>query len=132
MLVKCEINELQRVSNTNTRKRLGESIHLESLREYIEVGEIYEVQAIEYMRDGVWLYLHTDPESVYPVAQPAELFSIADPTIPESWQLSWSADEGDVKLKRLSFREWVEDDYFYQDLVNGGQEAVEVYERNRR
>lgn len=127
MLVKCELNDLRSLREDSVRSRLEESIHLDSLQEYFTVGQTFKVQAIEYMRNGVWIYIHTSEDFTYPHPFPAEFFSIEDNSVPGNWCIKWIQEEGAIKIKRLSFREWVEDDTFYERLIDGNPQAVEVY-----
>ena len=132
MIVKCEKNDLQTISEERAKKRLSESIHLSSLSEYFEVGQYFQVQALENIRGGIWVYLHTDDDCSYPHPFPAELFSIVDNSIPDGWCVNWEIENGDVKLKRISFREWVEDDSFYEKLIDGEETTNKIYLERRK
>lgn len=127
MIVKCEINDLRVISEETTKKRLYESIHLDNLSEYFEVGQQFQVQALENMWGGIWVYLHVDDDDSYPRPFPAEFFSVVDNSIVEGWGIKWFIENGAIKIKRLSFKEWVEDDFFYEKLLNGDVEASNIY-----
>lgn len=132
MLVECNFNELSGLSE-KVRSRLAISIQLESLSEYFKTGDRFEVQAIERIQGGTWIYLHNKENwPHYPHPHPAEFFSIIDPKIPENWTIKWGIEEGSIKIKRMTFKEWVEDDYFFEKLMDGDSVALEAYKNNRK
>jgi hypothetical protein len=129
MLVKCVANELAKTEMDAVRIRLGRSIHRDGPNRDLVVGQDYEVHAVEYRDGGFWYFIHTVFENDYPFPYPAEYFQLLDATIPSDWAVRLINGAEGVILKRLAFREWANDDSFYERLVEGDAASVAVFKR---
>ena len=133
MIVRCVNNDTKAIPATFVSKRLQESIHLEGSDDSLEIGSSYEVQAIEERADGgVWFYLHLDENDPYPYPQPAEFFSVEDTALPPGWCMKLGVECGSVRIKRVSFCDWADNDSFYEELVDGDPQIVAAYSRSKR
>jgi hypothetical protein len=132
MIVKCQCVELDLLGDDFLRNRLRKSIHLDDLREYFEVGQSFNVQAIEEIQGGIWVYIHTSLDMTYPNPFPIELFSIEEAKIPEGWCVRFAFDNGGSRIKRISFEEWANNDSFYENLVDGDPDTVCTYKLMRQ
>lgn len=128
MTVKCTKNELKDIVDEEVHRRLEQSIHLDGPMNDLFIGCEYVVQALEQWKDGgLWLYLHTAPESSYPYPYPAEMFEFVDNTLPAGWSIRLQTDRGNVICKRITFSAWADDEHFYEKLVDGDAEIASVY-----
>lgn len=128
MQVKCVINDLSKLLHKSAVSRLSQSIHLDGSIEDLVIGQEYNVEALEQRQDGgLWLYIHTANANTYPYPYPMEYFQVLDSSFPDSWT-SRISKEGTL---RVSFQEWVDDNYFYERLVDEDQMAGSVYSEKR-
>lgn len=127
MKVKCLINNLCEISHEETRARLAEFIHMPDGDSNLEIGETYEVQALEYRDSNVWLYIHTVESNEYPFPYPIEFFQTEDSSLPTNWQASLIGDSDNPFLKRLTFPEWAHNDLFFEMLIDGEPGYVATY-----
>lgn len=114
------------------RKRLLADVHVIGRIEGLDLGQEYEVQAVEAWSDGyLRFYVHV-LSLPWPSPYPAELFEISDPTIPENWSGKFKATNLGVRFRRLAFKQWAEDETFYERLLNGDDAAVSAYASRKR
>lgn len=119
MKVRCVVNSLEDIESISVKSRLGKAIHLDGPDHDIMVGRDYEVQAVEYRDGGYWFLVHSVPHNDYPFPYPAEYFEVIDPKLPAEWSAKFRQTENGIEICRLSFSEWVNDDSFYEMLVEG-------------
>ena len=131
MKVKCVLNDLTSLVDLAVKKRLEGSIHIEGPISELTVGEEYLVQAVEFGANGIWLYFHTAGDDEFPYPYPVEFFHWSDRSIPRGWTIELST-AGDSFRMRLSFPEWVNDDQFYEKLVDRVASVGAVYRAKRR
>lgn len=131
MLVKCVSNNVSFVEYKNAAERVRKWVNTEGVYYDLEVGQRYEVQAVDYFDGGVFYYLHSVEVSEYPYPYVSELFIIEDSSIPESWEVGFHVENGRKRFTRLAFREWAENDMFYENLINGLPDFVAAYAANR-
>lgn len=131
MLVKCIGNALSSLESAAARNRIRHWTDSEGNYTDLEISEKYIVEAIEYLDDGMWFYLHTIPESEHPYPYASEFFVIEDSEFPEHWRVSFNVKKGLPKLKRITFSEWAEDDLFFEKLVDSEVDYVAMYMKNR-
>jgi hypothetical protein len=130
MRVKCKFNNVSDIPDANVRKRLSQSIHLNSSDDDLIVGMVYAVVALARWSDGgVRVYLHTVKENDYPFPYPLEMFDVIDTAIPSNWCLRFVSNPGRVELDMMSFSEWTADSHFYEKLVDGDECAIAIYKR---
>lgn len=132
MLVQCITNDIDKLSSESVRKRLAESTHLDGGDADLVISNTYPVYAIENWSDGgLRVYLHTVIESDHPYPYPLEMFSVIDSLFPAHWCVSFEQRPSGMVVKQISFPEWVNDDHFYEKLVDGDEEAIAIYKLRR-
>lgn len=98
----------------------------------VTVGASYVVYAVTVYRGFAWYYVLDDNELEYPVWKPAPLFELESGAIPGGWVLGYvRSEKEDVGYPLLSFAEWANDRTFYERLVDGDDDAVAVFDRQR-
>ena len=71
--------------------------------------------------------MHTFEEDDYPQSYPMEFFKIIDDTIPSGWIIKFENSPEQTTIKRITFREWANDDCFYEKLIEGDEKSVNAY-----
>ncbi|MDA3798971.1 MAG: hypothetical protein PF692_07815 [Kiritimatiellae bacterium] len=130
MRVQCKINSLSLVDNKSLLRRLKKTIHLEGDICGLEIGHIYDVQAIEYHNEEGRFFIHTFEEDDYPQPYPIEFFKIIEDTIPSGWIITFDTSSEQTTIKRITFSEWANDDYFYEKLIDDDEESINIYKKN--
>jgi hypothetical protein len=127
MLVKCIRNSVSTLASDEASARTKAWTNSEGKYADLEIDKIYPVEAIEYIDNGIFYYLHSVDASEHPYPYASEFFGIENSSLPESWDLSLRAESGLTRLKRLTFPEWANDDLFFEKLVDGDPECVAIY-----
>lgn len=132
MRVKCFVNDISKLNDATLKRRLAESIHREGADEDLVIGSNYVVLGIDRWSDGgLRVYLHTVEESDYPYPYPIEMFEVVDSTVPTGWCVTFEQQPLGVGIKRIGFPEWVNDDSFYERLVDGDEAAIAIYKHRK-
>jgi hypothetical protein len=132
MRVRCIANVVGKLSDSAVRNRLVESIHLEGPDRDLVIGEIYAVVAITRWKDGgIHVYLHTIEVSEHPYPYPLEMFEVVDSSVPVGWCVGFKPGPDGLFIDCIGFAEWVDDSGFFERLVDGEQDAVSAYARQR-
>lgn len=132
MIVKCIGNQVSTLASESVRRRVSAWTSSEGEYQNLEIEGRWPVQAVEYLDDGLWFYLHTIEESEHPYPYASEFFVIEDSRFPDNWSAEVQRlDEETQKLKRISFDAWARDDAFFEKLVNGDPVAVSIYKAAR-
>lgn len=94
----------------------------------ITVDRDYTVYAITVYKGSTWYYVLDDDGHQYPVWHLAPLFEVVDPTLPASWEYGYvQPNSEETGFPLISFPEWAGDHYFYERLVDGDPETVDVF-----
>lgn len=131
MRVTCIKNEVAAIEEAEVRDRIRRSIHIDGPMSDLAVGREYSVQALEERDGGLWLYLHTVAMSDYPYPYPAEMFEVQDNILLAEWCIRLQVQRGNIVWKLIAFCEWVNDEHFYERLVDGDVEAISLYQRSK-
>ncbi len=132
MLVRCTINNVEKLSSQAVKARLCQSIHREGPDDNLTIGENYTVLAIVRWQDGgIRIYLHTVADNDYPYPYPIEMFEVVDASLPSGWTLCFSRCPDGMVVERIGFSEWVKDDQFFEKLVEGDAATITTYRRQR-
>ncbi len=130
MIVRCIGKDISFLSSEAARTRILSWTDSAGCYSDLNIGQVFSVQAVENLDDGLFFYLHTLEESEHPYPYAAEFFQLLDTSFPRSWETSVDGD-GQGGLKRITFSEWAKDDVFYEKLVDGEQQSVETYIKKR-
>lgn len=101
--------------------------HLKSEKpyEYVSLNKEYIVYAISEIDDFTWYCLCDDQYSSYPRWYPFPLFEITDNRLSRFWVFGFEEREKKKEFI-ISFPEWVNNLYFYGELVDGGNEDESI------
>lgn len=117
------------LEDQNCIDRLKDHLHLSDGELNIEIGAAYNVYGLALRKNGLWYYICSDPDDLYPSAYPAELFSILESKISDHWKLDFTVKEDELPTKEfiVSFAEWSQDSNFYERLVDGDPKAIKIF-----
>lgn len=124
MKVKCISNKISDIPEDSLRK-IRKFINIDEFQE-LEIGEIYDVFAIEFFHHQ-FIYIESIEGMGFPSRYPMDLFEIDDNTIRDDWVIG-NLDISGCTMTLISFREWVEDNCFYERLVDGDEKTSALYE----
>lgn len=88
----------------------------------IEEGKEYLVYATSIYLDYIWYCICDESFIFYPMWNPSMLFEVTDNRLSRYWIFGLrEADQGEdiKKVPFLSFPEWTNDIYFYEELIDG-------------
>lgn len=71
----------------------------------------------------------------FPMLYPGSLFAVAEDTIPGCWRVRYQVACEELELVQnltLAFPEWLEEDAFHRDVVDGKKWAVALFEGRKR
>lgn len=91
----------------------------------LTIGKEYVVYAFSERQEKIWYYICDDNEMYYPIRTPAPLFEIVDDRVSQYWRVKFYPNG----LLRFAFKEWVNDDNFYDRLTDMEEEEVLIFER---
>jgi hypothetical protein len=128
MIVRCIANTGESLPSVNIAPRAG---YERSTEFPLTVGHAYVVFALTVFLGTAWYYVMDDDDLAWPTWMPSSLFEIEDGTVPSNWVVGYFRFSQDDQRPMLSFPEWATDHGFYERLVDGEAEAVEIFERRR-
>ena len=109
---------------------IGPKGHRRSVASYgfrLNPNQTYTVYGI-IIEDGYSYYVIMDEMSDdYPMTHPYEIFEIIDSRESQYW-----VESAGSELKKLSFREWTENERYYEYLVEGRERESLVFRKYRR
>jgi hypothetical protein len=98
----------------------------------VTVGRSYHVYAVTIFLGIAWYYILNDDQHPWPTWTPAPLFDVKDGSLPASWRFGYFRFSNGHEYPILSFPEWSSDHAFYERLVDGEAEEVQIFEKRRR
>lgn len=138
MRIICRMNRISDVApDPKLHSWLRHSFHLESDQLGLEIRREYVVYSLLMTTLGIFPFILEEGfRDLYPVmVYPLALFGIADPSLSRYWRYGEtprSFTGGDLKaFGILSFPEWVEDQMYYESLVDGDPTAVGIFTKYR-
>lgn len=121
MKIKCISNNSnvlpKDLSPYETRKESNEN----RINDSLKVGKEYVVYGI-YISDGyLWYFICDESYFYFPRSHPSMYFEVSDSRMSRFWIFGLEEDEYKERMVPiLSFPEWVNDRYFYGELVEDG------------
>ncbi|MDP4504663.1 hypothetical protein [Nonomuraea turcica] len=100
----------------------------------LTTGKEYIVYAITVAKDAFWYYILDDDERPYPIWYPSPLFEVTDGTPSSRWVVSYVPPgplTPDAGSSLIAFREWAMDHLYYERLVDGDEQAVAAFRREK-
>ena len=132
MQIKCvhtSISEIAMNADQQLVTYLKDSIsNSDGLYGYLEKNVIYNVYGIDYGHNCSWVFICENQDDNYPMAYPFPFFKIIDSHISKYWECGLSYD-GNIFL---TFKEWLRDDMFYENLLNDSPKELEIFVKYKR
>ena len=133
MYVRCVSNNLKSI---NARSAIGRELY-QSVRTHgraldITVGQTYTVYAIAIRNCYPWYFISDDSSDrpSYPIAHAAAFFIETDVRVSSCWTVGFRGanmkDEG-MKEVLFAFKEWVDDEMFFEHLIDGNKNCMELF-----
>ncbi len=98
----------------------------------LEINKTYTVYAVLVMGDCIWYSICDGTYIYYPLWHPSPLFTIEEGSFSKFWKMKIPERETIYKesLKAvISYQEWLDDPYYYSDLVDGKSENIKIFEK---
>lgn len=127
MLVKCKCNDLVEL-NSDASARLFPHVYSPGADYSLEIGSVYIVFAIEFMRGGIWIYIEVASRD-FPVPYPIEFFDVVDSNLPADWNCRTPYRPGTLAI--VSFKEWTDNTNFYESLLDNSESELFIYSKKR-
>lgn len=100
----------------------------------IEVGEAYTVYGMFMWKSSID-YLISEKEGGNPILCPAELFEVVDNLLPIVWYFNFERYKNykgeDSEKATWGYKELVANPEYYADLVEGKQEALDIFTKRK-
>lgn len=133
MKVTCMLNNLSgSVLTPETVARLKRYISLPDGELGLVIGKEYTVYGVEFRDNCPWFYICIDEQDVYPVPLAADFFRITDKRLSAHWQLGSKEASNGKNQAQLVFFEWATDRFFYENLIDGDDGAMAVFNKYRK
>ena len=98
----------------------------------LTIGKEYTVYGMVFRDNSPWYYLCSEDYDEYPTPFPSECFDITDKRLSSYWNLL-TREIGNGKIQSsLVIPEWAEDPYFYELLLDGDIDTVELFNRYKK
>lgn len=135
MLVRCVTNSIHQVAprapaDQDWRKWFGSSSDLLSL----STGALYTVYAVSMDHHARYFIADNDYDGpgplCYPVSYESFFFDVIDARVSSCWTLGVQSSSSKPKCDSellLTFKEWVSDESFYENLVDGHAHEVGIF-----
>lgn len=128
MIVRSIANTGESLPSVNIEPRAG---YDRSTEFPLTVGRTYVVFALTIFLGTAWYYVMDDDGLAWPTWMPSSLFEVTDGAVPSSWVVGYFRFSQEDQRPLLSFPEWATDHGFYERLVDGDPEALNVFQRRR-
>lgn len=122
MKVRCKITDVSKVGQDDDalQQYIDSIIHLDEID--LRQGAEYTVYGLVFWGDHVLYYLCENNTDESPLPYHSAFFDLTDSSVPEGWSLSFGSSP------ELVPREWSEVPHFYENLVIGDVQAVEIFQ----
>ena len=127
MKVVCKINNLNDISAPETVMRLKRYIFMPDGELDLQLGMEYTVYGIEFRDNCPWFYICTEKDDEYPKPYAADVFDIIDERLSSHWKLSFRTQENNKYKSSLIFQEWATNISFYENLIDGDEQAITTF-----
>jgi len=131
MLVRCLNNKISGVdSQSAIGQKLRQSVGTGTDLLDVTVRSLYTVYAVA-IQDGNPSYFIADDlyESLsYPLAYASILFEEFENCVSSCWKVAVGGEESKTEVL-IAFKEWIDDDRFYENLIDGNDREVALFRR---
>ena len=135
MFVRCVSNNIKCV---DPQSAIGRELH-QSVRTHggalnITVGRTYTVYAIAIRNCYPWYFIADDSfeSSLYPLAYAPAFFVETDVRVSSCWTVGFRGANTRVERMRevlFAFKEWANDEVFFERLVDGNKNDIELFQK---
>lgn len=132
MKVVCKVNNLNSLSDEMLLDRLKKYISMPDGEIDLEIGREYTVYGVVFWDCSPWYYLCSEEYDEYPKPFASEFFSVSDDRLSAYWKLSTVGQTEGAIVSSLVFDEWAKDPSFYERLIEGDHEPIELFEKYRQ
>jgi hypothetical protein len=87
-------------------------------------GKEYNVYAMTTVRGYIWYYICDEAYTYYPTWRPSQLFSLSCPLLSRYWSLGYDSEFTPI----IAFKEWSQGSFYYENLLNGDDSAVAIFQ----
>ena len=126
MKVVCKINNLNSFIEIEQLDRLGRYISMADGDVDLEIGKEYVVYGVVFWDGYPWYYVCSEDYDEYPKPFAADFFDVTDNSVSPYWVFSPCSIK-DNKESSMLFKEWAEDAYFYENLLDGDPQAEALF-----
>lgn len=123
MKVKCVFNKWKELPEVY---RKANNLYKEDIEFSLIKDKEYIVYGIINYSGGLAYLICDEDYMYYPMGNPAPLFDIIDNRLSLYWIFHYDRENN---VFEFVFKEWVEDPYYYEKLIDGDAEAVSIFQR---
>lgn len=100
---------------------------------HLTIGKTYNVYGMTIFLGYIWYYICDDAYKYYPAWSPSPLFEVVDGRISKYWYYSCKSglNRDDTRVI-FSYKEWVEDHGYYEELIDGAKKEVGIFARYKK
>ncbi|MEH6351070.1 hypothetical protein [Pseudomonas sp. 3JA] len=131
MKVVCKIDNLYHIKDVDTLDRLKGYINSPDGGFGLVLGKEYTVYGVTFWDNAPLVYIFLDEGNDYPKPIAMDFFELSVGEISRCWRLSYFSQGIRESSSSLVFKEWAEDPTFYERLVEGSKDTVEVFNKYR-
>lgn len=127
MKVICRKNRASELANEVAEAHVAAFLTTDVECLHYEIGKTYNVYGILHRGDHIWYYVCLEDGDSYPIPAFSGFFDVLDAEKPAYWVKS--AIHSHVTM---SFPEWANAPQFYENLVDGAEAEVKIFQQYKR
>lgn len=97
----------------------------------LQLDKSYQVYGFTLFLGHIWFYICDEHYTYYPRWNPAPLFEVIDGRLSRYW-IYGHTRTGKNDKTIVAFREWVDDEFYYDKLSDGDRAAVALFARYKK
>ena len=133
MVIKCVVNTIEGALLHGLQSyKIEDYFHCAPTFPFLNLGQDYAVCGLLLTAQGIWVFLLKDEGDEYPLQYPISFFDIVDATIASDWMTGKGEVFSSVSRKvfaLLAPKEWANNEWFYEALVDGEPQAVAAFKK---
>ena len=133
MIVKCIKNSISELDNKNIKKWIKKYCRVDD--EYqmtFDKGRQYVVYGIHFWDNHPFYFLCDEDRDEYPVPRYAGFFEVIDAKHSANWRLSYEVNEDRLPRTSILHKDWAADPMFYENLIEGEEREVALFQKLRK
>lgn len=131
MKVICKINNLNMIKNQAILNILKDYYRYSDGELDLVLEKEYQVYGVVFMDNIPFVYICPDDYDEYPVPMAMSFFEVSDPTLFKHWRLSYFPLEAGEPVTILAIPDWAKDYGFYEKLIDGDAETINIFNKYR-